>query len=280
VISTKIGLKHKFQRVRIESAKSLGPSAYLVNVLPSLVLVLTVFVLVSSRLYPWEHPWHDGKGRLIPPGLASVAHTVQELKVAGAVVLLFVVLLVAITFRPFQVAAVQFLEGYWRRGALDGLAVELHARRLSASLSRSTMTPWSSGSTDFTTVARDSRHARRIAQMSSRAGRVAESYPEAAADLLPTSLGNILRRAETSAGERYGLGTVITYPRLYPYVSARLSAEMAMQLDPSHILAPSSRTTTSPSRACTRPLGTPEQPIGRARPGLIVTCYPFQGKQT
>jgi hypothetical protein len=67
--------------------------------------------------------------------------------------------------------------------------------------------------------------------MSSRAGRVAESYPEAAADLLPTSLGNILRRAETSAGERYGLGTVITYPRLYPYVSARLSAEMAMQLD-------------------------------------------------
>jgi hypothetical protein len=49
--------------------------------------------------------------------------------------------------------------------------------------------------------------------------------------VLPTRLGNLLRRAETSAGERYGLTTVVTYGRLYPHLSDRLDRQMAMQLD-------------------------------------------------
>jgi len=219
-------------QVAKESTKSLGPSAYLVNVLPSLVLVLTVFTLVSSRLYPWMFQVHNAKGKPVGQGLPSVTQTIQDFNVVGGVLLLLGVLLLAIMLRPFQVAAVQFLEGYWRRrGLLEGLAVELHARRLTASLAREQVAPESSGSEDFETVAIDSQRARRIAQMRSRAGRVAESYPAAIADLLPTSLGNVLRRAETSAGERYGLGTVITYPRLYPHIAARLDAEMTIQLD-------------------------------------------------
>jgi hypothetical protein len=219
-------------QVAKESTKSLGPSAYLVNVVPSLVLVLTAFTLVSSRLYPWMSQLHNAKGKPVAQGLPSVTQTVQDLNVAGGVLLLLAVLLLAIMLRPFQVVAVQFLEGYWRRrGLLEGLAVELHARRLTTSLAREQVTPESSGSEDFETVAMDSQRARRIAQMRSRAGRVAGSYPAAVADLLPTSLGNVLRRAETSAGERYGLGTVITYPRLYPHISARLDAEMTIQLD-------------------------------------------------
>jgi hypothetical protein len=42
--------------------------------------------------------------------------------------------------------------------------------------------------------------------------------------LLPTRLGNTLRAAEDEAGMRYGLPTVVTMPRLYPYLSERFAA--------------------------------------------------------
>jgi hypothetical protein len=56
-------------------------------------------------------------------------------------------------------------------------------------------------------------------------------YPERLDLMMPTLLGNILRRAETSAGERYGLETVGAYPRLYPHLSSRLSQEADVQLN-------------------------------------------------
>ena len=52
--------------------------------------------------------------------------------------------------------------------------------------------------------------------------------------LLPTRLGNLLRAAETTAGERYGLNTVESYPRLRQVLSERLDqglAELLTQLD-------------------------------------------------
>lgn len=48
---------------------------------------------------------------------------------------------------------------------------------------------------------------------------------------MPTELGNVLRRAERTAGERYGLDTVHTYPRLYPHLSKQLDKEIGQQLD-------------------------------------------------
>jgi hypothetical protein len=50
-------------------------------------------------------------------------------------------------------------------------------------------------------------------------------------------LGNVLRRAETTAGERYGLKTVEMYPRLYPYLSPRLDAEISEQLNGIDVMA-------------------------------------------
>src|SRR5262249_24893142 len=161
-------------QVASESTKRLGPSAYLVNVLPSIVLVSTVFGLASSRLYPWAHPLHDGKGgMLVSPGLDSIAHAVQQLKVTEVVILVFVMLLTAIVLRPFQVAAVQFLEGYWRHGVFERLAVELHARRLTTCLFRSRMADELPDSAEFAAVATASRRTRRIDQVKLRAERVA-----------------------------------------------------------------------------------------------------------
>jgi hypothetical protein len=219
-------------QVAKQSTKRLGPGADLVNVLPSTVLVATVFALISSHLYPWASPLHDASGKVIRPGFESVAHTAQGIKLVGGVTLVFVVLLVAVALRPFQIVAVQFLEGYWRRRSfLWSLAIERHTRRLTASRSRRKVTSPRSKDLDLNSLAENAQRGRRIDRMTYRAGKIIESYPERIDNLLPTSLGNVLRRAETSSGERYGLNTVITYPRLYPHLSARLDKQMATYFD-------------------------------------------------
>ena len=48
-------------------------------------------------------------------------------------------------------------------------------------------------------------------------------YPPADA-LLPTGLGNVLRAAELRAGERYGLDSLVTWPRLYPVLGEQVRA--------------------------------------------------------
>ena len=67
--------------------------------------------------------------------------------------------------------------------------------------------------------------------MEVRAAATLARYPLDPHQMMPTTLGNVLRRAEGIAGERYGLSTVHTYPRLYPYLSPRLDAEIGNQLD-------------------------------------------------
>jgi hypothetical protein len=102
------------------------------------------------------------------------------------------------------------LEGYWddvafgRLLAIIGIAVHrrrlTRLRRLSFGPAETTHERW-----------RQERALRRLA-----------SYP-AAERLLPTRLGNTLRAAEDEAGQRYGLATVTMWPRLYPYLSDRLT---------------------------------------------------------
>lgn len=49
--------------------------------------------------------------------------------------------------------------------------------------------------------------------------------------MLPTALGNALRTGETSAGERYGLNTLASWPRLYPLLSEKLATLQASARD-------------------------------------------------
>jgi hypothetical protein len=144
-------------------------------------------------------------------------------------------LVVAVMLRPFQITMVQVLEGYWRsRFVLRSVAVfavERHIRKAGAHAA------WrdrlSRGPTDktFETVARNSRRERHALQKALDGVDELASYPLDQADFLPTRLGNVLRRGETMAGERYGLNTVLTYPRLYPHLHPKLDALISNQLD-------------------------------------------------
>ena len=145
------------------------------------------------------------------------------------------VLVIAVLLRPFQISAVQALEGYWRNrfwlSPIESLAIERHIRRASIASANMLEIPMRSAASEFHLVATQARHEARVQRRMNDAEAVVEQYPRQVSWVLPTLLGNVLRAAEKSAGERYGLDTVTTYPRLYPYLSPRLHQETATQLN-------------------------------------------------
>lgn len=221
-----------------ESVKGLGAGAYLVNVLPSAVLVLSFVALVEARVLPWSRPLVY-KGQSFAPGAPSVVETVREDGVAGGVVLLLGVIVVAVLLRPFQIRIVQLWEGYWRQGGLfKALAVERHARRASAISLRAELpdVPFPDNA-KFENVAVYARQRYRAERIKDRAWKDKGSYPRRVEWILPTRFGNVLRCAETIAGERYGLKTVEVYARLYPHLSSRLDAQIREQLNVIDVMA-------------------------------------------
>ncbi|HEV7649981.1 MAG TPA: hypothetical protein VGP26_17675 [Actinophytocola sp.] len=215
-----------------ESVKGLGAGAYLVNVLPGAVLIISIVALADSRLLPWSQPRID-HGTTVPAGPASVYDAFEERGIVGAVVLVLATVVLAVLLRPFQVRTVQFLEGYWRRGGLaKALAVERHTRNAAViSARRYAAPPLRPHDTDFAVVARFARRRHRAKAIANQAVGDWTRYPTAAVQIMPTALGNVLRRAESTAGERYGLRTVDTYRRLHPHLSSALDAEINAQLN-------------------------------------------------
>ena len=217
-----------------DSVKGLGPAAALVTALPSAVFVLGTYGIVASRLYPWSETFRKPDGSEVARGFPSIVAESKELGVTGGVLAFLAVLIISVLLRPLQIALVQYLEGYSSRrgpGIREHFAVELHLRRRSYHVTRQEPNLSSPDSPDFAEVARYARRVLIAQRMKERAHLIISSYPLSPKHVMPTSLGNVLRRAETTAGERYGLNTVVTYPRLYPHLSARLDAELGNHLD-------------------------------------------------
>jgi hypothetical protein len=193
-----------------ESSKALGPRATLVNLLPSALLTLLVVALV-------------GAGAPGNPELSDAIDTFESLDGAQLAILVITVLAVAVVLQPFQIAVVQLLEGYWvasplKRGSTLAtrafeFGVEVQRRRsLALKMVRVT-------------------DPQRLSPVQD--GWIKEelgSYPDQD-DMLPTRLGNVLRAAEIRAGGRYGLDSILAFPRLYPQLSDRLATAWEDQTD-------------------------------------------------
>lgn len=223
------------------STEALGGSRFsLLNVLPATVVVTTVVVLARAGAYSPNEPLHFD-------------HVLPEGKRDALSIALFglAALLCGILLRPFETALIQLLEGYWASPSpIAGLVpatVERHRRRRDDAKTVAefdfTVPPPGAHSTLRELAHRD-RRISRVVRMKSRAEKVRDTYPtddrltaehlEAAAhptDLLPTLLGNVLRRGERVAGDRYGLDMMVVYPRLYPHISDRLESAVARQFE-------------------------------------------------
>jgi hypothetical protein len=173
----------------------------MVDLLPTALLVVFVSMLLASGTKRMIHIDSRNVGLLVALAIGT--------------------LVVSLIAQPFQPSLVRMLEGYWDTHALGhpfaraGIALQRRRRRRLVSVME----------TEPLSPKQLLNRERALALL--------ERYPDEHR-LLPTRLGNILRAAEDEAGQRYGLDTVTMWPRLFPYVGARLATaimETQDQLD-------------------------------------------------
>lgn len=187
-----------------------------VNFVPCALFVTCLYVLVRAGSFSGRSQWHAALSR----NLGSMAGTVLGLTACTAVL--------ALVLHPFQVRAVRVLEGYWDRwevtSRLAGVLVEVQRRKregLRASGVGYTQPSVATGVERLGEQARAERGYVRAERI--RVSAMRRLGPELdPSSLLPTALGNALRAGELAAGERYGLATLASWPRIYMQVSRRM----------------------------------------------------------
>lgn len=212
--------------------EALGGSRFsLVNLLPTAFFITFMTTLIASGAYTRPKP--------------SLTPVLDEFKKNPglAVAATLGIFLLAVLLRPFQVAIVQLLEGYWRRWRpldfANDLATERHRRiRNTADIMRRTAPPDEPSASEFGEVAYYARQLNAFYRMNTRSAAIVDRYPpiQTSADsggdrLMPTLLGNVLRDGEDDAGYRYGLDMPVVYPRMYPSLSPKLDRAISAQLD-------------------------------------------------
>lgn len=214
------------------AGKALGGARFtVVSVLPVAVLAGYVTALVTSGAYAGD--------------AVHLAHVVKQ-DPTWLALAAFGCLLVGLLLRPFQVALVQILEGYWQGRAVPevaaAFATERHRRRLHTAVVVSDIAVPDASGTDFADVVDLARRRSRAARIAARAENRMLRYPTgphpipSAAEgdddrLMPTMLGNILREGEDTSGRRYGLDLASVSHRLYPQLSPKLTTAVNQQLD-------------------------------------------------
>jgi hypothetical protein len=183
-------------------ARDAGRRVTLLGLLPTAMLALYVLALV------WGGAPTDA------PSLDRFVDHLEKLTTTEVLLGFLALLGVAILTQPLQLPLVRLLEGYWpsiaepvaraRRGA--------HRKRR-ARFERAQL---------MTAEHHDSEGDGREARVQA-AWRLRKLYPPDPL-VMPTALGNALRAAEDRAGRRYGLDSVVAWPRLYPLLSERVLA--------------------------------------------------------
>lgn len=161
--------------------QTIGRYFSVVSMVPSLLFVIYLFLLVRSGA--WSHKPHWGVA------VNSLAHV----SIGGAALFVVAGTVFGLSVHPIQFGLVQFLEGYWGVGV-----IARKARRLGIRYHRN----------------RADRLEGKDLKGDQDAGRLLEYYPEDPELIMPTRLGNVLRRYETLAGRQYKLEVLAILPHM------------------------------------------------------------------
>jgi hypothetical protein len=217
----------------ISIGQRIGRYFALVSVVPSLFLVLWTYILIASRATSGKSAVHNVE--------AALSHWSPG-KVTGIILLSFAISMV---LHPLQFVTTQLLEGYWGTTRLAVAAMKLrivHHRKRQRSLRDKAGDDWDEMEKRCLQILRkqpgyrpewetesDSLDGRIAGVLKSKnaddlmgyliaqqeALDHADRYPADARRILPTQLGNALRRFEDSGGEQYGLNAITIAPHLY-----------------------------------------------------------------
>jgi hypothetical protein len=182
----------------------------IVSAIPSALLVLFVFCLVASGA------WRG------PPDVDAAARAISGLRVGDVALLVVAALALGLFTHPLQFAVVRLLEGYWGTGRL---ARELAVRRIRRHRERAReLFRIGGGQAARLQAVRDSDPELLDlpagdalmpgAVDAQEFGLASDGYPRDDGRILPTRLGNMLRRYEDLAGSQYGLNAIAIAPHI------------------------------------------------------------------
>jgi hypothetical protein len=187
-------------------ATSIGRYFSIVSFIPSTFYVLFVYLLIFSGSLYHSPDWNGA--------VTSLGH----LGVTGIAMLIFSGIGLGVLLHPIQFALVQFFEGYWGAWPVPQALRRwriTHYQKLCVRLDRM----WDSANDREADLADEGYRADSAGRVRARselqeASRVRESFPEELEHVMPTRLGNVLRRTETLAGSQYGLDAIQAVPHL------------------------------------------------------------------
>lgn len=186
-------------------AQTIGRYFSVVSVIPSSLYVIFTYVLITSG--SWQHS----------PNWSHAVKSLEQLGVGGVAFLAFLSIALGVILHPIQFAIVQFFEGYWGTSrfaqAIRAQRI-LRYRRLCRNLAteqtnmRKLVAYWSPPR-----VTKPEVRASFISRLD-ESTRVRNGFPRGLDQVMPTRLGNVLRRAEFHAGRQYCLDALQVVPPL------------------------------------------------------------------
>lgn len=204
----------------VPGASVIGRYFTVVSLVPSSVFVAYVVLLVRSGAWNGED--------------VAFAHAIGGLGLKDLALFSAASLLLALALHPLQFALIQAFEGFWGTSRLAtrlALANIRRHRRRATSLHRAAVEermaahPRSPNQrTPEPPYARRQRATKaQVAALlrSSEAWRLYGTYPHQLESVMPTRLGNVLRRYEILAGATYGLDSMASVPRLLQVADGR-----------------------------------------------------------
>jgi hypothetical protein len=195
--------------VGTSAAQAVGRYFSVISVIPSSLYIVFVYLLIASG--SWTHS----------PDWGHAFYSLEHISIGGIGALAFLSIGLGLVIHPIQFALVQFFEGYWGISkpaqAIRARRI-LHYRRLYRSLDRV-----AGDAADELTELDELRQVKHVnspvrrAQLISwkdEAKRTIDYFPLMPDDIMPTRLGNMLRRYESLAGSQYGMDALQVVPHL------------------------------------------------------------------
>jgi len=187
------------------AAQAVGRYFSVISVIPSALYVVFVYLLIASG--SWTHS----------PNWERAFTSLEHISIGGIGALVFLSIGLGLVIHPIQFALVQFLEGYWgtaRFAQFIRAQRILRYQRLCEDLDKvkaeaiETLHSLPEEGADYPV---------HLAQLTSRRGeaaRILDNFPRADSNIMPTRLGNMLRRYESQSGVQYGMDALQAVPHL------------------------------------------------------------------
>jgi hypothetical protein len=192
----------------IEAGTRIGRSFGIVSLFPALFFVLGVWALFGSG---------GVSGR---PSANALMATTGDITLGGGIAVLIIALALGFVLHPIQFSFIQMLEGYWGTSH-SGLALMALRIRHYRHQRRALLKIYGDSELQIdepTSAARKRWRGDYLAVpllvAHQQAGMALQEFPDDVDRIMPTRLGNVLRRYEDRAGRTYALDGIVAAPAI------------------------------------------------------------------